>query len=232
MSMSTELKFSSNTAPTILDLNMPEQLDADPDFEFFDSNALDVVNSPSLFVDGMGLDNSSQLLSNLLSPKCPEQIEQSESLGNGCQSSLSISLSESSVGSYQDSSSDSSDYPRKSSSGSLTSALTPGDIMMGDDTDMVGDWNMLGGEENSNLKCLTDGYINPSAVNPTFLNGDTSFEQDFNFESSASSSSFEAGITGLESPKMTTIKTGTPIKNSTPAAHNFKVEATISVGKI
>ncbi|RKF84053.1 putative ankyrin repeat protein [Golovinomyces cichoracearum] len=225
MRVPNEPIFSPNSPPVILDVRMSEQLDIDPDFEFFDATALDSSNSPVDFVDDLGPDKTSQFLTDLLSPKNQNPSGQALSSGKSCQSNLSTPMIDSPSGSYQDSSSESSEYPRKSSSASLTSALTPGDIMMGDDADVAGRWsNILGGDEDGSLHALMDGCINPSAMNVPFLNNDTNFDHEFNFVSSASSPSFKAGIMGMDSPEMPNIKIGIPVKH--PAnANSFKVEA-------
>ncbi|RKF59823.1 putative ankyrin repeat protein [Erysiphe neolycopersici] len=223
-----ETTFSANSPPIFLELKMSEQLDMDPDFEFFDSTALDSANSPSQFVDDIGPDATSQFLSNLLSPKNQNHYERSRTMENNCQSGLPTSQIESPTGSYQDSSSESSDYPRKSSSASLTSGLTPGDIMMGDDTELMGGWkNLLGSEDNIKLQGTTDGCINPSAVNTSFLSNESSFDQDLSFGSSASSPSFKTGVIGMESPEISNIKARTPTKQ-TVLLNNFKSEKTTS----
>lgn len=225
-----ETAFSANSPPIFLELKMSEQLEMDPDFEFFDSTALDSANSPSQFVDDMGPDTTSQFLSNLLSPKNQNHFERSRTLENNCQSSLPTPQMESPAGSYQDSSSESSDYPRKSSSASLTSGLTPADILMGDDTALMGGWNnILGGDENIKLQSITDGCINPSAVNTSFLSNESSFDQDLSFGSSASSPSFKTGVLGMESPEISNVKARTPTKQIA-MLNNFKSEKTTSVG--
>lgn len=225
-----ETAFSATSPPIFLDLKMSEQLDMDPDFEFFDSTALDSVNTPSQFVDDIGPDTTSQFLTNLLSPKNQNHFERTHSLENGCQPSLSTSLLDSPAGSYQDSSSESTDYPRKSSSASLTSGLTPGDIMMGDDTALMGRWKtMLNGDESNKLQGIIDGCINPSAVNTSFLN-ESNFDQDISFGSSASSPSFKAGISGTLSPEISTIKSSAPKQSI--KLNKFKSEKTSTQHKV
>lgn len=83
------------------------------------------------------------------------------------------------------------------------------------DTDM-GRWGqdqmMLGDEQTFEQG---DGTVNPAAMSNGFGFNDKSMENDFDFDSAASSpQTFEPGHIKLQSPEMPTIKYGTPRKNS------------------
>jgi hypothetical protein len=86
--------------------------------------------------------------------------------------------------------------------------------MMADDTEM-GDWkmeDMVGGNDLSSFGAF-DGTINPASMTNNFEFNDKSMENDFDFESAASSPS-PFGIGPADSPEMPTIKYDTPRKNS------------------
>jgi hypothetical protein len=141
------------------------------------------------------------------------------------QQSLSAPSAASPAGSYQDSSSESSEYKRKSSSDSSRSALTSGDVMMNDDTDM-GDWkaeDMVTGNEASAFGGY-GGTIDPSAMNNNYGGfSDKTMENDFDFESAASSPSpFAIGPVEMDSPEMPTIKYDTPKQNPAMLKTKFK----------
>jgi hypothetical protein len=223
MQTSAEAVYSASSPPFILDSDMLGRRDSDPDFEFFDSTNLpvDAANSPGFFLAEDFATEGSQYLPNFGSPnlsnlKSPLS-QQASLLDTRVQQSLSAPSTASPAGSYQDSSSESSGYKRKSSSDSSRSALTPGDVMMNDDADM-GDWkaeDMIAGNDAS----VFGGYggtIDPSAMNNNYGGfSDKSMENDFDFESAASSPSpFAIGPVDMESPEMPAIKYDTPRRNS------------------
>ena len=229
MQNSAEAVYSASSPPFILDSDMSGRLDSDPDFEFFDSNTLPVegANSPGFFLDEDFATESSQYYfgspnpSNVKSP-LPQQASL---LDTRVQQPLSAPSTASPVGSYQDSSSESSGYKRKSSSDSSRSALTSGDVMMNDDTDM-GDWkpeDMLAGNEALAFGGY-EGTIDPSAMNNNYgAFSDKTMENDFDFESAASSPSpFAIGPVGMDSPEMPMIKYDTPKQNSAMLKTKFK----------
>ncbi|KAH9217213.1 hypothetical protein DL95DRAFT_295711 [Leptodontidium sp. 2 PMI_412] len=194
---------------------MSGRIDADPDFEFFDSN-LEGVSSPGFFLADDLATDSSQFLTNFGTPNPATQKsprpDHSSLLDTRVQHSLSAPSTASPAGSYQDSSSESSGYKRKSSSDSSRSALTSADIMMAD-TDM-GDWkveeSMLGNDA-SNYGVF-EGTINPADMS-NFEFSDKTMENDFDFESAASSPS-PFGIGPVDSPEMPVIKQDTPRRHS------------------
>ncbi|KAE8449723.1 hypothetical protein EG329_007498 [Mollisiaceae sp. DMI_Dod_QoI] len=221
MPTTAEPVYSASSPPFILDSDMSGRLESDPDFDFFDSN-LGGAASPGTFLNAedFATDNSSFLTEfgspNLTNHKSPLP-DQGSILDSRFQQSLSAPLTASPAGSYQDSSSESSGYKRKSSSDSSRSALTSGDTMMADDTDM-GDWkgeDMISGDAPSFGGFDGTGTINPSAMNTNFEFSDKTMENDFDFDSAASSPSpFGTRPTQMESPEMPTIKYDTPRKHS------------------
>jgi hypothetical protein len=218
------MQASASSPPFILDSNMSGRLDADPDFEFFDSNQ--AANSPRIFLAEDFATDTSQYLNfgspNPAAHKSPLP-ETGSLLDTRLQHTLSAPSTASPGGSYQDSSSEGSGYKRKSSSDSSRSVLTSGDVMMADDTDM-GDWkveDMMVGHDAPAFDAY-DGTIDPSSTmnNNNFEFSDKTMENDFDFDSAASSPSpFGIGPLEMESPEMPTIKYDTPMKSS-PALKN------------
>jgi hypothetical protein len=221
------------SSPFVLDLDMSENPE-DPDFDFFDINTPFVTgSSPSAFLaeesavenykysTGIGTPPSATLEQGPLNQ--PSFAQRKPQI-------LFAPSSASPAGSYQDSSSDSSRYKRKSSSDSSRSALTGKDIMMAD-ADMV-DWKvdeMMTGGDGAHFGGF-DGTINPSSMNNAFGFNDKAMENDFDFDSAASSPSpFGAGPVDMESPEMPTIKYDTPRKSSpkvkTKFGHHAKVNS-------
>ncbi|KAE9372055.1 hypothetical protein N431DRAFT_482923 [Stipitochalara longipes BDJ] len=227
MQTSAEAVYSASSPPFILDSDMSGRLDSDPDFEFFDTTNLEAANSPGLFLAEDFATDSSQYL-NFGSPR-PANLksplsQQTSLLDTKVQQSLSAPSTASPAGSYQDSSSESSGYKRKSSSDSSRSALTSGDVMM-DDTDM-GDWkaeDMIAGNDPTSFGSY-GGTINPSAMNNNYGGfSDKTMENDFDFESAASSPSpFAIGPVEMNSPEMSTIKYNTPKQNSAMSKTKFR----------
>ena len=212
---------------------MSGQLDSDPsDFDFFDSTnlPLEAASSPNVFLQEDFATDTSQYLTNFGTPNPTSYkgsvADQDSLLGTKVQPTLSAPLTASPAGSFQDSSSDSSvDYKRKSSSDSSRSALTSADIMMADDTDM-GDWkveDMIAVNEAQNFGAH-DGTINPSTMSTNFGFNDKTMENDFDFESAASSPSpFTSGKSvNIDSPEMPTIRYDTPRKYSSMAKAKSK----------
>lgn len=210
---------SGSSPPFILDSDMSGRLDSDPDFEFFDSSfSLEAAASPGVFLaEDFATDShpfatfGSPTPSNFKSP-LPDP---SSVLDTKIHQPLSAPSTASSAGSYQDSSSDSSRYKRKSSSDSSRSALTSGDLMA-DDTDM-GDWKVDDVMRESDMQTFGgyDGTVNPSSMDNGFAFNDKTMENDFDFDSAASSPSpFGIGPVEMESPEMPTIKYETSQKNS------------------
>ena len=215
MQTAREPVFSASLPPLILDTDMSGRVDSDPDFEFFDSNNPDAGNSPGIFMAEDFATDSPQFpgFGSPDTAKSPLQ-ERANLLDTKLQQSLSAPSTASPAGSYPDSASDSSGYKRKSSTDSSRSA---GDVMMADDTDM-GDWkvdDMMTTEAHSYSGF--DGTINPSAMDANFGFNDKSMENDFDFESAASSPSpFGIGPVEMDSPEMPTIKYDTPKGKHSP----------------
>ena len=223
MQTSAEPVYAASSPPFILDSDMSGRLESDPDFEFFDTNlSLEAVASPGIFLAEDFTTDSSQYLTNFGSPnsastKVPRSGEDSL-LNTRLQQSLSAPSSASPAGSSQDSSSESSGYKRKSSSESSRSVLASGDVMMADDTHM-GDWkvdDMIRRNELPNFGGY-DGTINPASMDTSFEFTDKTMENDFDFDSAASSPSrFGIGPMDMESPEMPTIKFDTPGGKNSP----------------
>lgn len=215
MPATTEPVYSASSPPFILDSDMSGRLDADPDFEFFDSN-LEGVSSPGLLLAEDFATDNSQFLTNFGSPNTTSQksplLDHNSLLDTRVQQSLSAPSTVSPAGSFQDSSSESSGYKRKSSSDSSQSALTSADIMMAD-TDM-GDWKVDESMLSNDAQNYGgfDGTINPATMN-NFEFSDKTMENDFDFESAASSPS-PFGIGPMDSPEMPVIKQDTPRRHS------------------
>ncbi|TVY29784.1 Protein MGA2 [Lachnellula hyalina] len=215
MQTSAEPVYSASSPPFIIDSDMSGNLDLDPDFEFFDSS-FEAANSPGIFLaEDFATDTSQYLNFGSPAPTAKSPLPDKALLDTCVQQSLSTPSTTSSAGSYKDSSSESSGYKRKSSSESTRSALTPGDLMMTDDADM-GDWKMedlTGGTDMSAFGAY-DGTINPASMsNNNFDFNDKTMENDFDFESAASSPS-PFGMGPADSPEMPTIKYATSRKKS------------------
>lgn len=213
MQSSAEAVYSASSPPFIFDSEMSGQLDSDPDFEFFDSSnvPLEAANSPGIFFAEDLTTDSSQFL-DACSPapsayKTPNQ-GQGTLIDTTLQHTFSAPSTASPAGSSPDSGSDSSEYKRKSSSESSRSALTLGDAVMADDEDM-GMWKTEEarvGKDGPGFGTF-DGTINPASMNTNFEFNDKTMENDFDFESAASSPSpFGTGPADMESSDMTTIK--------------------------
>ena len=222
---------SPYSSPFILDLDMSQDL-GDPDFDFFDTNTpFATTSSPSAFLTEEFSTESPKYSATIdtIAPAVLRQDPCNQSLfPDSRPQTLSAPSSASPAGSFQDSSSDSSRYKRKSSSDSSRSALTGGDLMMAD-TEMS-DWKanetMTPGE--GMHFGGYDGTINPSSMNNVFGFNDKAMENDFDFDSAASSP-FGAGAVDMESPEMPMVKYDTPRRNSpkmrTKQGHHAKMNS-------
>lgn len=228
MQTTAEPGYSASSPPFIFDSDMSGRLDSDSDLEFFNSNPLESANSPGYILAEDFATDSSQYLTGLGSPETsksplPDRAA-STFLETNLHQTLSAPSTASPAGSYQDSSSDSSGYKRKSSSESSRSAFTSGDTMMADDLDM-GDWkadDMIRGNGETNFGGY-DGTINPSAMDTNYEFSDKTMENDFDFESAASSpSAFGIRPVDMESPEMPTIKHDFPRKHNPVVKSKFK----------
>lgn len=206
---------------------MTGPLDQDSVFEFFDSNqSLEGANSPGIF---LGEDMDSSQFVNFSTPapfdfKSP--IQSKATLETGGQRQLPSPSTASPTGSLPDSSSDSSGYKRKSSSESSRSAVTQGDTTMADG----GDWKMSDVMENMMGFGSSDGTINPASINSGRdfkgeVFNDKVMENDFDFESAASSPSpFGNSRVSSKSPSMPT--TRLDMQQRTPSAPRPRVDRT------
>jgi hypothetical protein len=220
------------SSPFVLDLDMSENPE-DPEFGFFDINTpFAAGSSPSAFLAEESASESYKYSAGFDTPSSVIPGQNSANRAAYPQrrpQTLSAPSSASPAGSFQDSSSDSSRYKRKSSSDSSRSGLTGKDIMMAD-ADM-GDWKvdemMIGGDT---AHFGFDGTVNPSSMNNAYGFNDKAMENDFDFDSAASSPSpFGAGPAEMESPEMPTIRYDTPRKSSpkvkTKVGHHAKVNS-------
>lgn len=229
MQTTSEAIYSASSPPFIFDSDMSGRLDSDPDLEFFNSNALEADSSSGYILAEDFATDSSQFLGGFGSPEVskspiPNGTTASPFPDTNLHQTLSAPSTASPAGSYRDSSSDSSRYKRKSSSDSSRSAITSADIMMADDMDM-GDWkadDMVRGNDGTSFG-VYDGTINPSAMDTNFEFSDKTMENDFDFDSAASSpSAFGLRPVEMESPEMPTIKYDTPRKNNPMIKTKFK----------
>jgi hypothetical protein len=218
------------SSPFILDLDMSHEV-GDPDFEFFDTDTPFATTSGvgGLIEEGFGVDSPrySSTIPNG-APAAQKQTSHNNTFQSPRPQTLSAPSSASPAGSFQDSSSDSSRYKRKSSSSSSHSAVTGGDKSMMD-ADMS-DWNAqrtpLGG--NGLTARAYDGTMNPSSMENAFGFSDQAMENDFDFDSAASSP-FGTGAVKMESPEMPTIRYDTPRRASSKmrmrAGHHNKINS-------
>lgn len=221
MPTAADSSYAASSPPFIFDSDMSGQLDSDPDFDFFDSTLpTQAANSPDIFSSIDFATDNSQYLVGFGSPRTDNRkspaLNQSSVLDTRLQQSLSAPSTLSPAGSYGDSSSDSSvGYKRKSSSDSSRSAQTS-DAMMADDTDMV-DWkveDMISGDARNFASF--NGTMDPAAMSNGFeIFSDKTMENDFDFESAASSPSPFGGNGQMDSPEMPVIKHDTP-RNYSP----------------
>jgi len=228
MQTTAEPVYSASSPPFIFDSDMSGRLDSDTDLEFFNSNSLEAASSPGFILAEDLATDPSQFLGGFASPDLnksplPDGAPPSTFLDTSLHQTLSAPSTASLAGSYQDSASDSSGYKRKSSSDSCRSAFTSGD-MMAEDLDM-GDWkadDVMGGNDAPNFGGY-DGTINPSAMDTNFEFSDKTMENDFDFESAASSpSAFGLRPVEMDSPEMPMIKYDTPRRNSPMIKTKFK----------
>lgn len=216
---------------------MEETHDRDVDFEFFDTEIpLDVAPSPgNIFLPedlAQGSPHNSTVFGSPLSPiKKKHPAVRPPFLDSASQNQvLSPHSSASPAGSFQDSSSDSSRYKRKSSSDSSRSAITGRDLMMADadaDADSK-DWkvdDMMTGDEGTAFGDY-GGTIDPSSMSSNFGFSDKTMENDFDFDSAASSPiPFGIGPIDMESPEMPTIKYDTPRKISPKSKTKYRAHS-------
>ncbi|CAG8953965.1 hypothetical protein HYFRA_00009064 [Hymenoscyphus fraxineus] len=204
MQNSGEVPYSASSPPFILDSEMVGPLDSDPVFEFFDSNqSIEGANSPGIFL-GDNTDSSHFNYSTPVPFEFKSPVPSKSSLETGARHQLPSPSTASPTGSLPDSSSDSSGYKRKSSSESSREPITPGDVMMADG----GDWrmdmmgNMVAGDGTAGFGTF-DGTINPASMSSGCDFNDKVMDNDFDFESAASSPSpFGNGQTNSSSPSM------------------------------
>lgn len=221
MQTTAEPVYSAKSPPFIFNSDMSGQPDSDTDLEFFNSNSLESTSSPGFILAEDFVTDSAQFLGGFGSPETsksslPERTTASSFLDTKLHQTLSAPSTASPAGSYQDSSSDSSGYKRKSSSESSRSAFTSADTMMADDMDMV-DWkndDILQRDDALSFNSY-DGTINPSVMDTNFEFCDKTMENDFDFESATSSpSAFGLRPVEMDSPEMPITKYDPPRKKS------------------
>lgn len=214
---SIESAASMSSPPFMLDSDMSRKLGSEPDLEdFFDSSLPpEAVTSPSVFLaDDYAADSHFTNFGTPESSIFKSPVPATSFLDTKTNQSLSAPSTASPAGSYQDSASDSSGYKRKSSSDSSRSAVTSGDVMMVDDTDMR-DWKLedMNGNDQLSFSGL-DGTINPASMDKDHSFNDKAMENDFDFESAASSPSPFGFSIDMDSPDMPTLKYDPPRRKS------------------
>ena len=207
------------SSPFILDLDMSDNVE-DPDFEFFDpSTPFRAPVSPNtLLSQHLAPEDKSSRFGIIGTPRSPRHLNPADAntLFHSSPNTPSARSSDSPPDSYQDSSSDSSAYKRKSSSESSRSAFTSNDTSMNDAD--VGEWKV--GEDGSPGEHL-ERYaqhqlgMDSASSTPAYAFSDKAMENDFDFESAASSPNHTIPI--MKSPEMPTIKHNTP-KRLAPAS--------------
>jgi hypothetical protein len=223
-----EAVFSTGS-PLPRDSTMSRAIDSDPDFEFFDANPLeDASNDLNVFFTENLAAEGSQVVdfNSTTSPYGSPLKSKTPLIITKARHPTSAPSTASPAGSLQDSSSESSGYKRKSSSESSRSALTAGDILMTDE-DML-DWKMDDlmddMDSNNNLEVFgaNDGTIDPISMDNNYEFNDKSMENDFDFESAASSPSpFAFGRVSMDSPEMPTIRHDTHRRQSPATKSKF-----------
>jgi len=208
------------SSPFILDSD--EQDPQDIDFGFFTSSVpFASVSSPGNFphhedISSRNNDDISSYQTSA-SPALKREHLGSPIFPETRRQPLSAASSASPAGSsFQDSSSDSSRYKRKTSSDSSRSAFTGKDDIMMDDGWKVDDLGV-----DVSYGPFGNGTVDPSAMDSTFGFNDKVMEDSFDFNGASGANSpnhFGAGPVDMESPEMQPIKHDTPRKSSP----NFK----------
>lgn len=198
------------SSPFILDLDMSDNVE-DPDFEFFDPNTPYISPaSPSTFLSQHpASEDKSNRFAAVGTPRSPHHLNPAHvNLFDSSPNAPSMRSSNSPADSYPDSSSDSSAYKRKSSSESSRSAFTTNDISMNDAD--ARDWK---GKQNVTSGDNMEGYaqfqpsMNSTSPAPAYAFSDKAMENDFDFESAASSPN--NNMPTMKSPDMPTIRHNT-----------------------
>lgn len=204
---------------------MSEQIHHDLDLDFFNSNIPYAPgSSPSNFLFGEDFtgDNSTDDVQGFNTHK-PSDLKHQPLKHTSFQETrrqeLSAPSSVSPPGSsFQDSSSDSSGYKRKTSSDSSRSALTGKDDIMMDGSDWKDD-TITGG---TGYGPFNNGTIDPATMDYSF--NDQAMEDSFDFNGASGSNSpihFGAGVVDMDSPDMQPIKHDTPRKSSPKIKSRF-----------
>ncbi|KAI9053913.1 hypothetical protein LZ554_002858 [Drepanopeziza brunnea f. sp. 'monogermtubi'] len=201
-------------------------IDADPDFEFFNSN---LENSPDLFFAEDLVTENSQFLPDFGTPDTADRKSQllpvqNSSLGTTPQPSRGAPPAPSPAAWYLPSAAFSGSKRKSSSSSdSSGSALTSADVVMMADADMV-DWKFEEGIVSTDAKIYggLDGTINPAAMgNFDFI--DKAMEKVFDFDSAASSPSpFAMGP--VDSPEVASGKEDRPRRRHSPTVKSKSMQ--------
>lgn len=222
------MQAAGSSPPFIFDSDMSgAQVEQDLDFEFFDTNR--AANSEGIFLPEDFPTENSQYLNfgtpNPTNHKSP-MLETASLLNTRIRQKPSAPSTASPGGSFRDSSSESSEYKRKSSSESSRSVVTPGDFEMADDTDM-GEWkveNLIGEADDF----AYNGTIDPSTMEANFGSSDKAMDSMFDFTSASSSpSAFGTGTVEMKTPEMRNVKVDTP-SNDTPVIKKMKFHSSVS----
>jgi hypothetical protein len=201
MNTSRDPPRSATSPPYIFGSDMLGPLDADPDFEFFDSNQLDSAASPGVFLTEESAVDASQFLGACGSPSLTSKstLPARPSRLDIKVQSLSAPSSISPTESDRDSSSDSSKGKRNLSSNSSPSGMPNNDTVTSDT--VMGDWKVEDAlHESQSSFTPYDGTVNPLAMDTSFSFSDKAMENDFDFESASSSPNPQRDLDSPDKP--------------------------------
>jgi len=216
-----EATFTASS-PFILEPDMSGQFGTDEDFGLTYSGLSPEADSSNFFNEE--LTNSSEFLDGFqstIAAKSP--LSRTVALQDTTRHlSPSTASTSSPGGSYQDSSSESSGYKRKSSSDSSRSALTSRDPMLQDEMEgWKGDETMMGTDA-TDFGVYGD-TLNPSVMDTSFEFNDKSMDDDFDFDSAVSSpNNFGLGPESVNSPGTISIKHAPSERKSPMLKTKFK----------
>ncbi len=202
-----------HSSPFILDLDISDNLE-DPDFEFFDASTpyLSAASPVTFLTQNLAVEDKNRRFE---SPRSPRHLAPGDHSSLIQSSPQAPSNTDSPADSYQDSSSDSSAYKRKLSSESSRSVFTSKDVLM-NDVDS-GEWKRKdNGSPGDNQEAYAQYQqaINSASSTPAYAFSDKAMENDFDFESAASSPNHFMPI--MKSPEMPIIKHNSPYRLPPP----------------
>lgn len=224
------------SSPVILDdvMNLDDYTDQ-YESHFFDSSLPYEASGASpgniLSDDLFDADRSPALLASPKGTPIKFQVTKGDTAGRLRQPAPSLSSSDSPPGSFRDSSSDRSVYNRNSTSTSPPSSTVGKDaVSTGMD---LGQWpndELMGGTD---AEQYFGGTIDPSSMTTDYDFNDKTMENDFDFESAASSPSpFNTTAATMNSPDMPTIKHEAPSRDSPKLKNRYQHAARASVSTL